>query len=123
MNNSTPDNQLFVDGYLEQAFDLNYELIKNPISTFYARVKGFSMKDAGVDDGDLLVIDKSLVYKKGAMAVCFVDGGFTLKYLERRKDGLYLIPANPDYPPIKVNDEDDGFTVWGIVTYIIKKAN
>jgi SOS-response transcriptional repressors (RecA-mediated autopeptidases) len=122
MTNGTSDNQLFKDGYLEQAFDLNFELIKNPSSTFYARVSGRSMKDAGVDEGDLLVIDKSLDYKRGAMAVCFVDGGFTLKFLERRKDGLYLIPANPDYKPIKVNDEDDGFTVWGIVTNIVKKV-
>jgi DNA polymerase V len=112
----------FEEDGLNPVFDLNRELIRNPISTFYGRVKGLSMKDAGVDDGDLLVIDKSLEYKKGAMAVCFVDGEFTLKFFERRKDGLYLIPANPDFKPIKVNDEDDGFTVWGIVTHIVKQA-
>lgn len=122
MKNDSSEIASFLDGYFEPVFDLNREVVKNPASTFYGRVKGWSMKDAGVDDGDLLVIDKSLEYRKGAMAVCFIDGGFTLKFLERRTDGLYLVPANPDFRPIKVNNEDDGFTVWGIVTNVIKKV-
>ena len=67
------------EDYWEATLDLNRELIKNPSSTFYGRAKGLSMKDAGVDNGDLLVIDKSLPYRDNALAVCFIDGEFTLK--------------------------------------------
>lgn len=109
------------EDYLEPALDLNKALIKNPSATFYGRVKGFSMRDAGVDDGDLLVIDKSLKYHSGALAVCYINGEFTLKRIKMQSDGLFLMPANPDYQPIRVREEDD-FTVWGIVTYIIKKV-
>jgi DNA polymerase V len=105
----------------DESIDLNRVLIKNPPSTFFGRVKGFSMKDAGVDDGDLLVIDKALSYRSGAMAVCFLNNEFTLKYLQKRDGKLFLMPANPEFPPIEVKEEDD-FAIWGIVSYIIKKA-
>lgn len=107
--------------YMEMAIDLNKELIKHPSSTFYGRVKGESMKDAGVLDGDVLIIDKSLEPHTGDMAVCFVDGEFTLKYIEIDKDVIYLMPANEEYPPIKVT-ADNNFIIWGIVTYVIKKT-
>ena len=109
------------EDYLEPTLDLNQALIKNPSSTFYGRVKGFSMKDAGVDNGDLLVIDKSLKYQSGALAVCYINGEFTLKRIKIQNKTVMLMPANPDYQPILVKEEDD-FAVWGIVTYIIKKA-
>lgn len=109
------------EDYLELTLDLNKALVKNPSSTFYGRVKGLSMKDAGVDDGDLLVIDKSLSYKSGALAICFVNGEFTLKGIKVEGNTIYLMPANKDYQPIVVNEDAD-FLVWGIVTYIIKKA-
>lgn len=107
--------------YMEMAIDLNKELIKHPSSTFYGRVKGDSMKDAGVLDGNVLIIDKSLEPHSGDMAVCFVDGEFTLKYIEIDKDVIYLMPANEEYPPIKVT-ADNNFIIWGIVTYVIKKT-
>jgi DNA polymerase V len=106
---------------MEPTLDLNRTLIKNPSSTFYGRVKGFSMKDAGVDHEDLLVIDKSLQYRSGALAVCFINGEFTLKRIKVEHDKMLLMPANPDYQPILVKEEDE-FAVWGIVTYIIKKV-
>jgi DNA polymerase V len=109
------------EDYLEPMLDLNQALIKNPSSTFYGRVKGVSMKDAGVDNGDLLVIDKSLSYRNNAMAVCFINGEFTLKRIKVEGDTLLLMPANKDYDPIVVKGDAD-FSVWGIVTYIIKKA-
>lgn len=109
------------EDYLEAMLDLNQLLIKNPSATFYGRVKGTSMKDAGVDDGDLLVIDKSLAYRNNALAVCFLNGEFTLKRIKIEGDTLLLMPANPDYQPIVVKEDAD-FAVWGIVTYIIKKA-
>lgn len=109
------------EDYLEATLDLNRALIKNPSATFYGRVRGTSMKDAGVDDGDLLVIDKSLDYRNDDLAVCYVDGEFTLKKIKAQGNTLILMPANPDYPPIVVK-EDAEFLVWGIVTYIIKKV-
>lgn len=100
--------------------DLNTELISNPSSTFYARVKGTSMQDAGISDGDILVIDKSITPHNGATAVCFIDGEFTLKYIKIEKDAVYLVPANPKFQPIKVTEEND-FCIWGIVTFSIKR--
>ena len=106
--------------YMEFAIDLNKELIKNPNSTFFGRVKGLSMKDADIHEGDVLVIDKSLEPVDGKIAVCFLDGEFTLKRIKKKKDGIYLMPANKDFEPIRIAP-DDNFMVWGIVTYIIKK--
>jgi DNA polymerase V len=109
------------EDYIENMLDLNQTLIKNPSATFFGRVKGESMWDAGVAPGDLLVIDKSLRYRPDALTVCFLDGEFTLKKIRREKGRLLLMPANPAYKPIPVPDEAD-LRVWGIVTYIIKKA-
>ncbi|MBC7125405.1 MAG: translesion error-prone DNA polymerase V autoproteolytic subunit [Bacteroidales bacterium] len=106
--------------YIDIAFDLNKELVKNPSSTFYGRVRGDSMVDEGINDGDILVIDKSLPPTDGRKAVCYIDGEFTLKTIRIKKDGIYLMPANPAYKPIKVTEEND-FVVWGIVTYVIHK--
>ena len=107
--------------YMTQAIDLNKELVKHPAATFYGRVVGDSMVDAGVDEGDILVIDRALEAKDGDMAVCFVDGEFTLKYLKMENDGITLVPANPKYPQIRITEGVD-FKMWGVVTYIIKKV-
>lgn len=109
------------DDYLENVLDLNKALMSNPSATFFGRVSGFSMKDAGIDHGDLLVIDKSLKYKKGALAVCFINGEFTLKRIKISHDKIILMPANPDYEPIVVSEDAD-FKIWGIVTHVIKKV-
>ena len=105
--------------YMDLSIDLNRELIRNPSSTFYGRVKGDSMQDAGVSEGDVLVIDKSLEPQDGDMAVCFLDGEFTLKFIQLEKDVIWLIPANESYAPIRVTAENE-FLIWGIVTYTIK---
>ena len=105
--------------YMDLSIDLNRELIRNPSSTFYGRVKGDSMQDAGVSEGDVLVIDKSLEPQDGDMAVCFLDGEFTLKFIQLEKDAIWLIPANEAYDPIRVTAENE-FLIWGIVTYTIK---
>ena len=106
--------------YLDLALDLNKELIKHPAATFYARVKGNSMVDAGIQDGDLLVIDKALEPREGAIAVCFLDGEFTVKRLAVREEGVFLMPANDEFKPISIT-EDNEFLVWGIVAYVIHK--
>ena len=89
--------------YMTQAIDLNKELVRHPAATFYGRVVGDSMIDAGVEEGDILVIDKSLEAREGDMVVCFVDGEFTLKHLHFHDGGLTLRPANPNYPEIILN--------------------
>ncbi len=107
--------------YMTQAIDLNKELVKHPAATFYGRVVGDSMINDGVEEGDILVIDRALEPKDGDMAVCFVDGEFTLKRLKFADGGLRLVPANPKYPVIEVTEGVD-FRMWGVVTYIIKQV-
>ena len=116
--------------YMTQAIDLNKELVRHPAATFYGRVVGDSMIDAGVEEGDILVIDKSLDAQDGDMAVCFIDGEFTLKHLRFSEDTaldgsklrrLSLVPANDRYPVIEVGEGSD-FIMWGVVTYVIKKV-
>lgn len=101
--------------------DLNRELIHSPSSTFCARVSGDSMIDCGISDGDLLIIDKALTPHDGSIAVCYIDGDFTVKRISIHNDGIYLTPANPNYRHIPVS-EDSNFQVWGIVTYIVKSV-
>lgn len=101
--------------------DLNTELIKHPMATYYGRVKGVSMKNAGIDDGDLLIIDKSLEPRDGKIAVCFLDGEFTAKRIRIKNKTVVLFPENDDYSPIVVGPDND-FIVWGIVTHVIKSV-
>ena len=89
--------------------------------TFFAKVKGQSMIDAGLDDNDLLVIDRSLEPTNNKIAVCFLDGEFTVKRLRVEKNEVWLQPENPNYPIISITEEND-FVIWGIVTNVIKKV-
>lgn len=107
--------------YMTQAIDLNKELVRHPAATFYGRVVGDSMIDAGVEEGDILVIDKALDARDGDMAVCFIDGEFALKHIRFKDGSLSLHPANDRYPVIEVKEGSD-FIMWGVVTYIIKKV-
>lgn len=107
------------DDFLDTTIDLNKELIKNPSSTFYGKVRGNSMKDLGIHEGDLLIIDKSLEPQNGKIAICYIDGEFTVKKIAIENDCVWLIPANDAYKPIRVTAEND-FIVWGIVINVIK---
>lgn len=109
------------DDYIDISLDLNRELIRNPAATFFARVSGVSMQDEGINDGDLLVIDKSVEPYSGCLAVACLDGEFTLKRVRFEEDCAWLIPANEDYKPIKVTADND-FMIWGVVRYVIKKV-
>lgn len=109
------------EDYSTTKLDLNRELIKNPASTFYARVSGLSMVDEGINEGDLLVIDKSIEPYDGCLAVCYIDGEFTLKRFEKHSSYALLVPANREFKPIKVTENND-FCIWGVVTYLIKKV-
>jgi len=106
------------EDYLEDRVDLTRELVRNPASTFLARVRGDSMRDAGLADGDLIVIDRSRAPRSGSMVLAWVDGGFTVKYLQLDRGVVRLCAANPDFPDIEVGEEDDA-RVWGVVTHVI----
>ena len=107
--------------FTEGSIDLNKELIKNPSATFFVRVKGNSMIDAGIKNGDLLIVDKSMEPRNGNIAVCFIDGDFTVKRIKIEKDCIFLVPANSDFNPIKVTADND-FVIWGVVTNVIKSV-
>lgn len=108
------------DDYLEDRIDLGKYLIQNPTSTFMMRVKGNSMIDANIHDGDILVIDKSLKASDGMPVVCFLDGEFTVKTFKYTNKKAYLMPANSSFKPIEVTEEMD-MRVWGVVVWILHK--
>lgn len=107
--------------YIHDSLDFNRDLVKHPESTFYGRVKGDSMIDAGINDGDIAVIDKSKTAHDGSIIVAYLNSEFTIKYLDlSHKDEGYieLRPANQKYQPIRIT-ESDNFEVWGVVVYVI----
>ena len=111
------------DDYLHDSLDFNRDMIKNPEATFYGRVSGDSMIDAGICDGDIAVIDRSLQPMDGNVIVAFVNGEFTIKYLDlkHKEEGyIELKPATPNYSPIRI-DVEDNFRVWGVVVWTIKQ--
>ena len=109
------------DDFREIRISLDKELVKNSESTFYARVSGDSMIEAGLDDGDLLIVDRSKNPENGKIAVCLVDGEFTVKRIKKEMNKLYLIPENKKYKAIELKEENE-LVIWGIVEYVIKKT-
>ena len=107
--------------FMETNIDLNAALSENPLATFYIKVKGNSMIDAGINDKDVLVVDRSLEPRNNTIAICFIDGEFTVKRIQLEENYLYLMPENANYKPIKVTEENQ-LIIWGIVTYVIKKV-
>jgi DNA polymerase V len=107
--------------FMETNIDLNAALSENPLATFYIRVNGNSMIDAGINDKDVLVVDRSLEPQNNKIAICCIDGEFTVKRIQVETDCLYLMPENSNYQPIKVTEENE-LIIWGIVTYVIKKV-
>lgn len=107
------------DDFLDAPLDLNRALVRNPASTFFVRVSGESMTEDCIGDGDLLIVDKSEEPYDGCIAVCYVDGEFTVKRVRMERDCAWLLPSNPKYRPIRV-DADNDFTIWGIVRHVVK---
>ena len=110
------------EDYLHESLDFNRDLIRHPEATFYGRVAGDSMQDAGICKGDIAVIDRSVEPQDGDVIVGYINGEFTIKFLDltHRKDGyIELRPANKKYSPIRI-DENDSFEVWGVVVWTIK---
>ena len=99
------------DDFKDSRISLDSELVKNKESTFYARVSGDSMIEAGLDDGDLIVIDRSLDPENGKIAICFVDGEFTVKRIKKEKNKLFLMPQNKKYKPNEIKEENK-LIIW-----------
>ena len=110
------------DDFKEIRISLDKELVKNSESTFYARVSGNSMENAGLSDGDMIIIDRSLNVENKKIAVCFLDGEFTVKRIVKKNKKLYLKPENKSYNEIEIKNENE-LIIWGIVTFVIKKLN
>lgn len=106
--------------YISESIDLNRELIRHPAATFYGRVEGDSMIGEGIEAGDIIVIDRSIEPDNGDLAVCCIDGDFTLKRIHLERDRVWLIPSNEAFDPILVTP-DRKFEIWGVVTYTIKQ--
>lgn len=106
--------------YISETVDLNREIVKHPAATFYGRVSGDSMIEEGIEQGDMLVIDRSLQPEEGDLVVCCVDGDFTLKRIHIEPGRVWLLPSNETYDPILVTPENQ-FSIWGVVTYTIKR--
>ncbi len=106
------------DDYTEENIDLNEHLISNPFSTFFLRVKGDSMINAGIRDKDLIIVDKSLIAKPGNIVIAMIDGEFTIKRLSMKNDELYLKAENHNYPDFRFKNHID-VQIWGVVIYSI----
>ena len=106
------------EDYLDKKLDLNEHLIKHPASTFFLKVKGDSMVGAGINSGDILIVDRSLEPKDKRIVVAVVNGDFTVKRIIKSGDKLSLMSENPKYSPIEIKDGMD-FEVWGVVIHVI----
>ena len=113
-------NLSYVTEYFPDSINLNQELVPNPKATFCVRVSGQSMVGAGINDGDLLIVDKQLEAKDNQIILAVINGDYTVKRLQKRADGYYLQPENPDFEALKITQFMD-FRIWGVVTGVIKK--
>ncbi len=104
-----------------EKLDLVQLLVRHPASTFFFRIGGTSMVDAEMDEGDIIIVDRSIEPYNGCSAVCFIDGEFTVKRVERHSDHMLLVAANQKFKPIRITPDNE-FSIWGVVTYIIKKV-
>ena len=104
--------------YMENKLDLNEHLIKHPAATFIVKASGFSMIDAGIHSGDLLIIDRSITPQNNNIVIASIFGDLTVKKLKKKENSFFLISANDHYPSIEVKEEMECF-IWGVVTFII----
>tara|TARA_B100000427_G_C15238029_1_gene476454 strand:- start:156 stop:608 length:453 start_codon:yes stop_codon:yes gene_type:complete len=109
------------DDYMHMDLDLHDHLVQNPSSTFCVKVVGESMKDAGIQSGDVMVVDRSLEPKNRSIVLAVIDSEFTVKRVNVNDNELYLMPENDSFNPIKITEEMN-FQIWGVVTFIIHKA-
>ena len=108
------------EDHMEQRLDLNSLVIENPSATFFVRVAGESMKDVGINDGDILVVDRSIEKWENRIVVAVIDSEFTIKRFTKQNESVVLEAENAAYPSIKITPETD-FSVWGVVCWTLKK--
>lgn len=106
------------DDLIDKKLDLNEALIAHPAATFFVRVQGESMKDVGILNEDLLIVDRALSAKTGQVVVAVINGEFTVKKIKKEKERLFLLPENKDFSPLEITEEME-FMIWGVVTYAI----
>lgn len=107
------------EDYMAETINLNDHLIKHPAATFLVRATGDSMVNAGINENDILVVDRSLTAQHGKIVIAAIDGQLTVKKLQKNSDGKpILMPENPKYPPIEIKEGSEVF-IWGVVTYVI----
>lgn len=106
---------------IDQSLDLNTYLIKHNSATFFLKVEGDSMKNAGIHSGDILIVDRALTHHINKIVVAIVDGEFTVKRYIKKGNQAYLYPENSNYSPLRITDLMD-FTIWGVVTYVIHQT-
>lgn len=107
------------EDFVEATLDLNEYLVRHPAATFFVRVVGDSMQGAGIESGDLLVVDRALEPAGGRIVVAAVAGELTVKRLVERGGSLWLMPANPAFAPLDVTG-DESFEVWGVVAAVVR---
>ncbi len=106
------------EDYIDKNLDLNEYLIKHPSATFFLRVAGNSMINAGIHNGDILVVDRALEPADNKIIIAVINGELTVKRVRKARDRLYLMPENDDFKTIEVTEEMD-FQIWGVVTHVI----
>lgn len=109
------------EDFIEDTIDIFSKIVKHQASTFLVRVKGDSMIDKGIQDGDILVVDKSLTPNNKSIVIAYIDGEFTVKRFYKDNEKIILYPANKDYNPIYIYPNEN-FSVWGVVTYVIHEC-
>lgn len=109
------------DDFLDKKLDLNQHLIKHPNSTFFVRVAGDSMIGAGINNNDILIVDRSLELSDGKIVIAILNGELTVKRFKKKDDKCFLMAENPKYNPIEIT-ETNSFELWGIVTNVIHKV-
>lgn len=108
------------DDYIDGSMDLNEHLIAHPAATFFVRASGNSMINAGIHDGDLLIVDRAIQPADGSITIVAIDGELTVKRIAKRGGNLYLAAENSDYPDILVSTEAD-LHVWGVCRHVIHR--
>jgi DNA polymerase V len=106
------------EDYIEGKLDLNEHLVKHPAATFFVRVTGDSMIDAGIHPGDILIVDRSLEAADKKVVIAVVEGELTVKRIRLINEKIVLMPENENYKPLQINKETD-FEIWGVVTNVI----
>ena len=109
------------DDHMEGKLDLNTHLVKHPTATFFVKASGDSMLGAGIHDGDILVVDRSLEPRKGKVVIAAVDGQLTVKRLQKKGSKTFLVPENKKFRSIELNENND-VKIWGVVTNVIHKV-